>query len=69
MHDMFKRTDTRWGRWTIIDGNDKKAARITALTTIAEQLEAQVDMTPPVLDPEIEKVARTALGLPPTPAA
>ena len=69
MHDMFKRTDTRWGRWTIIDGNDKKAARITALTTIAEQLEAQVDMTPPVLDPEIEKVSRTALGLPPTPAA
>ncbi|MDX5984896.1 polyphosphate kinase 2 family protein [Sphingomonas echinoides] len=68
MRDMFKRTDTRWGRWTIIDGNDKKAARIAALTAIAEQLEAQVDMTPPVLDPEIEKVARAALGLPPTPA-
>lgn len=63
MADMFKRTDTRWAPWTIIDGNDKKAARIAALTTIAERLEAAIDMTPPPLDPEIERVARAALGL------
>lgn len=68
MHDMFKRTDTRWARWTVIDGNDKKAARIAALSAIAAQLAAHVDMTAPMLDPDIEKVARAALGLPPTPA-
>jgi len=63
MHDMFRRTDTRWAPWHVVDGNDKKAARIAALTLIADALEAGVDMTPPQLDPEIEKVARAALGL------
>ena len=29
--DMFDQTDTRWAPWTVIDGNDKKAARIAAL--------------------------------------
>src|SRR3546814_10561046 len=43
MHDMFARTDTRWAPWTIIDGNDQKAARIAALSTIADRLEANVD--------------------------
>ena len=62
MHDMFKRTDTRWAPWVAIDGNDKKAGRIAALTAIAERLEAQVDMTPPELDPKIEAIARKALG-------
>ncbi len=62
MHDMFKRTDTKVAPWTIIDGNDKKAGRIAALTMIAKALEANVDMTPPPLDAEIEKVARKALG-------
>lgn len=61
MHDMFKRTDTRWAPWTIIDGGNKKAARIAALTAIAERLEANVDMTPPPLDPEVEAVAKEAL--------
>ena len=63
MHEMFKRTDTRWAPWTLIDGNDKKAARIAALTAIAERLEAHVDMTPPQLDPEVAAVAKKALGL------
>ena len=61
MHDMFKRTDTHAAPWTIIDGNNKKAARMAALTAIAERLEANVDMTPPPLDPEIDRIARKAL--------
>jgi AMP-polyphosphate phosphotransferase len=61
--DMFRMTDTRWAPWTVIDGNDKKAARIAALTAIADQLEAKVDMTPPPLDAELERLAREALGL------
>jgi polyphosphate kinase 2 (PPK2 family) len=63
MHDMFARTDTGGAPWTVINGNDKKAARIHALTAIADHLEANVDMTPPALDPEVERVARAALGL------
>ncbi len=63
MDEMFRRTDTVLAPWIVIDGNDKKAARIAALTAIADALEAQVPMDPPVLDPKVEKVARKALGL------
>jgi polyphosphate kinase 2 (PPK2 family) len=63
MHDMFARTNTGGAPWTVINGNDKKAARIRALTAIADYLEANVDMTPPPLDPEVERVARAALHL------
>lgn len=62
MDEMFQRTDTRWAPWVAIDGNDKKAARIAALTAIADRLEAHVDMTPPPLDPTLEQVAKHALG-------
>jgi polyphosphate kinase 2 (PPK2 family) len=61
MAEMFRRTDTRWGPWCAIDGNNKKAARIAALTAIADRLEANIDMTPPPLDPAVEKLAREAL--------
>lgn len=63
MHEMFARTDTTLAPWTVIDGNDKKPARIAALTAIAEKLEAHVPMDPPEIDPELDKVARKALGL------
>lgn len=58
MDEMFRHTDTRWAPWTAIDGNDKKAARIAALTAIANQLEAKVDMTPPPVDPALETMVR-----------
>jgi hypothetical protein len=60
---MFARTDTATAPWTVIDGNDKKAARIAALTLIADRLEAGVSMVPPPLDPKVKKVAEKALGL------
>ena len=63
MHEMFERTSTKAAPWTVIDGNDKKAGRIAALTAIADALEKCVPMDPPALDPEVEKVARKALGL------
>jgi polyphosphate kinase 2 (PPK2 family) len=63
MDEMFARTDTATAPWSVIDGNDKKAARIAALTLIADRLEAGVSMEPPPLDPKVEKVARKALGL------
>ncbi len=63
MAEMFARTDTTIAPWTVIDGNDKKAARIAALTLIADRLEAGVSMIPPPLDPKVKRVAKKALGL------
>ncbi|MDG2532936.1 polyphosphate kinase [Sphingomonas sp. HITSZ_GF] len=63
MHDMFAHTDTKNAPWIVIDGNDKKPARIAALTAIADALEKHVPMEPPELDPEVEKAAKKALGL------
>lgn len=62
MAAMFARTDTGGAPWTPIDGNNKKAARIAALTVIADRLEAAVPMDPPPLDPEVARIAREALG-------
>ena len=58
--DMFANTNTRWAPWHAIDGNNKKSARIAALTTIADALERVVPMTPPKASPEIEALAREA---------
>ncbi|MBW4330934.1 polyphosphate kinase [Stakelama sp. CBK3Z-3] len=62
MHDMFAQTDTRWAPWTVIDANNKKAARIAALTAVTDQLEAHVCMDPPDLDPELYELAEKQLG-------
>ncbi len=61
-HDMFERTDTRWAPWKVIDGNDKKAARIAILRYVADRLESAVDMTPKAADPEIAALAKDAFG-------
>lgn len=63
MKDMFKETDTRWAPWIVIDGSDKKAARIAALTHIAECMERYVPLDPPELDPDFERYAQAQLGV------
>lgn len=61
--DMFAHTDTHWAPWKVIDGNNKKAARIAALTYIADVLEAAVPMTPPEASEEtIALAARVFSG-------
>lgn len=65
MEEMFAMTDTRWAPWTVIDGNNKKAGRIAAMTHIAEALEAKVPMTPPDIDPAVVKLAGKAFGYKP----
>ena len=59
--DMFDRTDMRWAPWTVIDGNDKKSARIAALTRVAEALEAACPAEPPPFRPEMEQLAQQFL--------
>jgi polyphosphate kinase 2 (PPK2 family) len=60
---MLNHTDTRWSPWQLIDGNNKKAARIAALTYIADRLEKVVPMAPPDADPALVQLARTEFGL------
>jgi polyphosphate kinase 2 (PPK2 family) len=61
-HTMFERTDTRWAPWKVVDANNKKAARITAMTYLADRLEAGVDMKPVDADPELLALAKAAFG-------
>jgi AMP-polyphosphate phosphotransferase len=58
LKDMFDQTDTRWAPWTVIDGNDKKAARITALARVADALAAVLPAAPPPISPELEQMIR-----------
>jgi polyphosphate kinase 2 (PPK2 family) len=60
IRDMFAQTSTRWAPWHVIDGNNKKSARIAALAVIAEELERSLEMKPLDLDPDIEALARAA---------
>ena len=61
MNDMFAHTDTHWAPWTAIDGNDKKAARIAALTRVADALAGVLPRDPPKPGPEHEAMKK-ALG-------
>jgi polyphosphate kinase 2 (PPK2 family) len=63
MHAMFQHSDTRWSPWKVIDGNDKKAARIAALTYVADRLEKLVPMAPPAADAESVRLAKDKFGL------
>ena len=55
--DMFAQTNTRWAPWTVIDGNNKKAARIAALDAVADALERAVPMTPPPASRDVQALA------------
>jgi polyphosphate kinase 2 (PPK2 family) len=56
--EMFAETDTRWAPWTVIDGNDKKAARIAALEAVATALARHVPADPPPIRAEMEQAAQ-----------
>ena len=60
--EMFAQTDTRWAPWTAIDGNDKKAARIAALTRVAEALGGTLPEGPPPDRPGMEQLAQQLRG-------
>jgi polyphosphate kinase 2 (PPK2 family) len=62
MRDMFAKTDTETAPWHVIDGNNKKAARIAVLTHVAERLERRVPMTPPAADPAMIALAKAHFG-------
>ncbi|HTU11020.1 MAG TPA: polyphosphate kinase [Allosphingosinicella sp.] len=61
LKDMFAHTDTHWAPWAAIDANDKKAARIAALTRVANALAGALPKSPPKPGPEQEEMKK-ALG-------
>ncbi len=65
MQEMFKRTDTRWAPWTVIDGNSQKAARVAVLKHVVAEMEASVPQEFPEMDAEILAMARSSLGYSP----
>jgi AMP-polyphosphate phosphotransferase len=62
MKDMFKRTDTHWAPWTVIDGNNQKAARMAVLSHVVKELEASVPQEFPEVDAGILALATATLG-------
>ena len=60
--EMFARTDTRWAPWKAIDGNNKKAARIAALTAVADRLDAALPDGFPEVDEDLATAAQKVLG-------
>ena len=57
--DMFRETDTRWAPWTVIDGNDKKAARIATLRAVTDALAGHVPADPPADRPDLEQLTQS----------
>ena len=62
IREMFACTHTRWAPWTVIDGNNKKAARMAALTAVADALERAVPAAPPAPSPEVQALADAIFG-------
>jgi AMP-polyphosphate phosphotransferase len=60
--EMFAQTDTRWAPWTVIDGNNQKAARIAVLRHILNELKSHVPQDFPEVTDEIAELAKAAFG-------
>jgi polyphosphate kinase 2 (PPK2 family) len=65
LKDMFKHTHTHWAPWTVIDGNNQKAARIAVLSHVIAELEKSVPQEFPDANPEIVALAQRMIGYSP----
>jgi AMP-polyphosphate phosphotransferase len=63
IHDMFDHCNPKQAPWHVIDGNDKKHARLSAIETIVKRLEKGLDISDPPLDPALRETAQKALGI------
>lgn len=61
--EMFERTDTEHAPWHLIGANHKKAARLKGLQIIVDALSKDVDLSDPVLSPDLKKLAEKELGV------
>ncbi len=44
VHDMVERTSTRYAPWTLVEGNDKRFARVKVLQTVCNALENALEL-------------------------
>lgn len=63
IHEMFDHCSPKQAPWHVIDGNNKKYARLSALDIIVRKLAKGIDLSDPPLDPAVRKVAEKALGV------
>ena len=61
--EMFRRTSTDSGPWTLIPSNDKKYSRISVLKAVVSGLSEGIQLVPPTLDPHFELELRQTLAL------
>ena len=61
-HAMFARTSTPAAPWTVIAANDKKSARINALSVVVAALSKGIDLDYPPAGPELIAAAAAAFG-------
>ena len=47
VQELFAQTDTRWAPWRVVDANDRHAARIAALTILADAFDKAIPSEPP----------------------
>ncbi len=62
INEMVSRTSTALAPWNVIPANDKKYARIQALSLITETLADGVDLSPRPMDEEAKALARAMFG-------
>jgi AMP-polyphosphate phosphotransferase len=62
MRAMFDRTHTEIAPWTIINGNEKKSARIAALQAVHDHLRPGISAEPPPASEEVISLARDAFN-------
>jgi polyphosphate kinase 2 (PPK2 family) len=60
--EMVSRTSTALAPWNVIAANDKKYARIEALSLIAKTFAEGVDLSPRPMDEEAKALARAMFG-------
>lgn len=64
VHDMVERTSTPVARWHLIEGEDKKFARIRVMETVCQELERSLQVPPPDDEEVITDNEQEAEGAP-----
>lgn len=66
INDMLERTSTPRAPWTVIPANDKKHARIAAISEVVRCFSRDIDLTPPDLDERVLEEANNHFNLEPS---
>ena len=60
VNDLVQRTSTRTAPWILVEGNDKRFARVKVLTTLCDRLEAALAAAPKPVRKTVGEPSRTA---------